>query len=96
MVTDELAAEKKGWSWSETFTITPATPLPFGSIAEDGTKVDIHDDLKREVTFYEIALEAARAGRLECKKANIPFSRPDDFFVEMVKTDGTLFVQIWE
>ena len=89
VVTDELALQKKGWSWAETFDIVPATPLPFDKKADPEGFVDIHDDLKREVTFYDIALEAVNEARLRCKAHDIPFTRPDDFFAEMVKTDGT-------
>ncbi|OEU16528.1 eukaryotic rRNA processing, partial [Fragilariopsis cylindrus CCMP1102] len=49
--------------------------------------LDIHDDLKREVAFYNTALEAVNLARPKCQEFGIPFSRPEDFFVEMVKTD---------
>jgi len=84
---NELLAARKDWPWAETFDITPSKPLPFGSCTDDIGAVDIHDDLKREVTFYDMALEAVTEARSRCKDAGIPFSRPDDFFAEMVKTD---------
>jgi Eukaryotic rRNA processing protein EBP2 len=88
-VTDQLVTEKNDWAWSETFDVTVPTPLPFGSVSEiDGTIISIHDDLKREVTFYNAALEAVLLAKTKCEVASIPFSRPDDFFAEMVKTDG--------
>ena len=52
----------------------------------------IHDDLQREVAFYDVALEAVLEAKVLCHKAGIPFTRPDDFFAEMVKTDGTLLL----
>ena len=55
--------------------------------------VDIHDDLKREVAFYDTALEAVHLARGECERAGIPFTRPDDFFAEMIKTDGECYLQ---
>ena len=55
-----------------------------------GNPLDVHDDLKREVAFYNMALEAANMARKLCHDANVPFSRPEDFFAEMVKTDGEL------
>ena len=88
IATDELLAARKDWPWAETFDINPSKPLPFGSGTDDIGVVDIHDDLKREVTFYDMALEAVTEARSRCKHAGIPFSRPDDFFAEMVKTDG--------
>jgi rRNA-processing protein EBP2 len=48
---------------------------------------DLNDDLKRELSFYEQALSAANEARDNYKKLNIPFSRPDDYFAEMLKTD---------
>lgn len=92
VVTTELVASHSHLPWAETFEVIPATPLPFGEKPdpESGTSpLDIHDDLKREVAFYNCALEAVHEARSRCSKANIPFSRPDDFFAEMIKTDGT-------
>ena len=87
--------------FAETFTIVPPTPLPFGppktSVAvgiDEEDAVDIHDDLKREVAFYDNALEAVNIARGECEKAGIPFTRPDDFFAEMIKTDGKFKVLV--
>ena len=82
VVTKELQARKSGWDWAETFDVVPETPLPFGK------ETSVHDDLKREVAFYDVALEAVRVAKKKCEVAQIPFSRPDDFFAEMVKTDG--------
>jgi rRNA-processing protein EBP2 len=87
----ELRAEKAGMPWAETFAIIPSTPLPFGENGDpESNPLDIHDDLKREVAFYNSALEAIKDARVKCTAANIPFSRPEDFFAEMVKTDGML------
>lgn len=47
----------------------------------------INDDLKRELEFYNQALYAAKEGRRRVLAAKVPFSRPEDFFAEMVKTD---------
>jgi len=91
VVTTALVAETKDWPWAETFQVVPTTPLPFGAAAGDDnneTAVSIHDDLKREVAFYDCALEAVLEAKEKCQQAGIPFSRPDDFFAEMVKTDG--------
>ena len=58
---------------------------------EETNVIDIHDDLKREVAFYNCALEAVNIAREKCAKVGIPFTRPDDFFAEMVKSDGESF-----
>lgn len=88
VVTAGLAAAHAKLPWAETFDIIPKTPLPFGDNGDpESNPLDVHDDLKREVAFYNMALEAVHCARKECKKAKITFSRPDDFFAEMIKTD---------
>ena len=50
--TEEILAERKCFPWIEKFDVIPSTPLPFGAVDEQtGTKIDVHDDLKREVAF---------------------------------------------
>ena len=84
----QILNRQRQLTWPETFDVVSAAPLPFDHEDEEGNKTDIHDDLKREVAFYNMALEAALQGRQKCNSAGIQFSRPDDFFAEMVKSDG--------
>lgn len=49
---------------------------------------DIQDDLKRELAFYAQSLDAAKRARALLKAEGVPFSRPTDYFAEMVKDDG--------
>ena len=91
VVAAELNALHSKVPWGETFAIVAPTPLPFGQNGDpEENPLDIHDDLKREVAFYNTALEAVNLARPKLKAAGIPFTRPDDFFAEMVKTDGKL------
>jgi Eukaryotic rRNA processing protein EBP2 len=104
IVVGGMMAEKKDWPWAETFSIVTKTPLPFdgkttavaASPEEAATAVrpSIHDDLQREVAFYDLALEAVEEAKVRCRESQIPFSRPDDFLAEMVKTDGTYSVHV--
>ncbi|KAK9687527.1 rRNA-processing protein EBP2 [Basidiobolus ranarum] len=64
--------------WIETQAITSSEPL----VVED-----VSNDLKRELAFYNQALEAAKEARTRITDAGIPFTRPDDYFAEMVKSD---------
>lgn len=48
---------------------------------------DPNDDLTRELEFYRIARTATLAARDLFLKEKIPFTRPSDYFAEMVKTD---------
>ena len=45
------------------------------------------DDIKRELVFYNIAKENAIKGMIELKKLGEKLNRPDDYFVEMLKSD---------
>merc|ERR1711865_23832 len=84
----ELESIHSNLPWAETFVIVPQTPLPFGEHRDpENNPLDIHDDLKREVAFYNNALEAVTLAREKCEEVGLPFSRPEDFFAEMVKTD---------
>ena len=49
---------------------------------------DVQDDLRRELAFYGQSLDAARRARALLRAEGVPFSRPTDYFAEMVKDDG--------
>ena len=66
--------------------------LPFSThqILSTDTPVDIadvHDDMSRELAFYKQCLSGAETGRKRLKQEGVPFSRPNDYFAEMVKND---------
>ena len=48
---------------------------------------DVEDDFTRELAFYQQCLDAANQARMLLKKEGFLFSRPHDFFAEMVKSD---------
>ncbi|EDK37370.2 hypothetical protein PGUG_01468 [Meyerozyma guilliermondii ATCC 6260] len=48
---------------------------------------DIYDDTERELAFYKQSLDAAKQAKATLLKLKVPFSRPMDYFAEMVKTD---------
>ncbi|EIM19426.1 Ebp2-domain-containing protein [Wallemia mellicola CBS 633.66] len=56
------------------------------SITDYGA-VDVYDDLSRELAFYKQSLDAVNKAKPEILKSGTPFTRPTDFFAEMVKTD---------
>jgi len=64
--------------WIATQSVTSAEP----TVIED-----IEDDLGRELAFYKQSLDAVTQARSQLKAAGIPFSRPADYFAEMVKSD---------
>lgn len=49
---------------------------------------DDHDDLEREMSFYNHALAAVNVGRNKLTELGIKFRRPDDFFCESIKSDS--------
>ncbi|KAF7987085.1 hypothetical protein HWV62_253 [Athelia sp. TMB] len=64
--------------WTETLTVT----------YHEAIEVDVNDDLNRELAFYKQALHGANKARALALKANFPFTRPADYFAEMVKSDS--------
>lgn len=48
---------------------------------------DIYDDFERELAFYKQGQTAAADARKKLRTEKIPFTRPTDFFAEMVKSD---------
>lgn len=70
----------------------PISKLPFSdhqtiSSSEQISILDVNDDLNRELAFYKQSLDAVNEARVLLKKEGVPFSRPNDYFAEMVKTD---------
>ncbi|KAJ1999446.1 RRNA processing protein [Coemansia thaxteri] len=74
---DEIS--QKSLKWIQRCDVTSSEP-----IVVDKTE----NDLDRELKFYQQGLEAVVRAQLEVQKAGMPFSRPDDYFAEMVKTDA--------
>ncbi|WEJ93368.1 rRNA-processing protein EBP2 [Yamadazyma tenuis] len=59
-------------------------------VSEEKTEVgisDIYDDTERELAFYKQGLDATKQGRANLLKLKVAFSRPMDYFAEMVKSD---------
>ncbi|MCJ1376959.1 rRNA-processing protein and EBNA1-binding protein ebp2 [Xylographa soralifera] len=70
----------------------PISSLPFSthqsiSFAAQISIPDVNDDLNRELAFYKQCLDAAIEARSLLKKEGVPFTRPTDYFAEMVKSD---------
>ncbi|KAH9924331.1 eukaryotic rRNA processing [Epithele typhae] len=64
--------------WTETLSVTYPETI----------NVDVDDDLNRELAFYKQALHGAQAARALAQKHSFPFTRPSDYFAEMVKSDA--------
>ena len=48
---------------------------------------DVENDLSRELTFYKQCLDATIKARALLNGESVPFTRPSDYFAEMVKND---------
>lgn len=66
-------------SWLENLTI----------ISDDEIDQNLNpdDDIKRELFFYNLAKKNAINGLIKLKKLGEKINRPDDYFVEMLKSD---------
>jgi len=56
-------------------------------IAEGAKALQINDDIKREMTFYNLTREDVMKGMQILIQTKVPLSRPDDYLAEMLKTD---------
>ena len=69
----------------------PIPTLPFyvhmSVTSPEQVTIDINDDLSREQAFNKQALEAAQEARRKLVAEGIPFTRPADYFAEMIKDD---------
>ena len=73
-------------------SIALPSSLPFSAhqsitSAEPAAISNVDDDLTRELAFYKQSLDAANDARTRLRKEGLPFSRPTDYFAEMVKSD---------
>ncbi|KAJ4778577.1 rRNA processing protein EBP2 [Rhynchospora pubera] len=55
---------------------------------QQGDKIDVNDDLARELAFYTQALDSTRVALSKFEKLGMPFLRPQDYYAEMVKSDS--------
>ena len=69
----------KKLSWLENLTII--------SDEEIDQNLNPDDDIKRELLFYNLAKQNAINGLIKLKKLGEKLNRPDDYFVEMLKSD---------
>ncbi|KAJ6585434.1 eukaryotic rRNA processing protein EBP2-domain-containing protein [Mycena capillaripes] len=74
----------------ETIQLDPSFPWTETLVLSypEAIEVDVNDDLNRELAFYKQALHGANAARALAAKHSFPFTRPTDYFAEMVKSDA--------
>lgn len=73
----ENAMKKRKVAWIEHQSVTVAKT----------ENIDVEDEFKRELSFYNSALSATEAALAKLTALNIPVWRPDDYLTDMVKTD---------
>ncbi|USW52851.1 Putative eukaryotic rRNA processing [Septoria linicola] len=66
--------------------------LPFSAVqavtSEEPVDIaDVEDDLNRELAFYRQSLNAVTEARSKLKAEGVAFTRPTDYFAEMVKSE---------
>jgi len=72
----------KNPTWIETMSLTGNIEIP-----ED---LDVDDDIKRELIFYNITHKNSIQGIINLKEAHEKLNRPGDFFAEMLKSDDQM------
>ncbi|EMD40187.1 hypothetical protein CERSUDRAFT_151210 [Gelatoporia subvermispora B] len=74
----------------ETIRLDPSLPWTETLVVSypETVDVDVDDDLNRELAFYKQALHCAKEAKTLAAKHNFPFTRPADYFAEMVKSDA--------
>ena len=55
---------------------------------DQGEKVDVNDEITRELAFYTQALDGTRQVFEKLQSKKVRFLRPTDYYAEMVKTDS--------
>ncbi|KAK4702588.1 rRNA-processing protein EBP2, partial [Phenoliferia sp. Uapishka_3] len=74
-----LASFKTNTTFFDTLTLTYPKELEIP---------DAENDLERELEFYKQSLWAAQHAEGLFEAASLPFTRPNDYFAEMLKTDA--------
>jgi len=75
---ERIALPLSTFAFSEHQSLTTSAPVSIP---------DVSDDLNRELAFYAQSLSAVKEARALLKAEGAPFSRPKDYFAEMVKAD---------
>lgn len=73
-----IALPTSKMTFSEHQSVTTPAPVQIA---------DVSDDLNRELAFYAQSLSAVQEARKQLKAEGVPFTRPTDYFAEMVKAD---------
>ena len=58
------------------------------SLGDNAQSLQINNDIKREVIFYNNTRENVMKAMQILIQSKVPISRPDDFFAEMIKSDA--------
>jgi len=72
----------KNPNWLQKMTLTGNIQIP--------EELDVDDDIKRELIFYNITHKNTIKGILKLKDAHEKLNRPGDFFAEMLKSDDQM------
>ncbi|XP_033737670.1 probable rRNA-processing protein EBP2 [Pecten maximus] len=82
----KLVELKNDLGWLERLDLTnkPAPAQPGTDMVGDE---DVHDDFKRELTFYRQAQATVQQGIQQLQKLGVKTKRPEDYFAQMAKSD---------
>ena len=82
---------KRGYpeKWIERMTVNvPLIAVNDSDSSNKSNEIDIKDDFKRELSFYQQAQNGVISAFANLKGMQIQTERPDDYFAEMLKSEG--------
>jgi rRNA-processing protein EBP2 len=68
--------------WIETMIVTSKDQID--------SNLNVEDDIKRELIFYNLTIKNAVEGIGKLKECHEKINRPEDFFAEMMKSDNQM------
>lgn len=74
--------KSKEVSWLETMDLISDSPVD--------KNLNVDDDIRRELIFYNLTLQNAVRGIIKLKEHGEKLNRPGDFFAEMIKGDNQM------
>jgi len=79
-ILEQLEDIETSLTWDETLDITT-------NESASSKVVNVHDDLQRELAFYELSILGVLEAQKRFDAAGVDHKRPVDYYAEMVKTD---------
>lgn len=78
--------------WIETLAVVAPAAVAAeggeaGAVKQSSTPISVHADIEREAYFMRLTTAAATEGLRRLRQLRVKFTRPSDFYAEMLKSD---------